>query len=285
MEKNDPFFLIKTENYGTGSPFFARLLLFILQLRDLLLPSEEARLEFDRIYDRFFEPAKSAYLSFRSLVNTHNEYVEELISSHLISVQNNTISVDKTIDSDVRRLTNSILSEADIAFKGYINEFSTLFDGLHLGFMAQKEKDYQKGLENLRAMDSLLADYVDENRKTWERRLNKTRNEMVHGGWQLPQYQFGFNKEADRLEMYPPQIEGMMYLDFLGTILSGLFTFVEEMTVYLLSTQLRFQIVYQIPIENRKKENLARFALGYITDQYLDPWELIYTRPDYSLTE
>ena len=283
MEKEAPRFLLRTEDNGTGTPFYARLFLFVLLLRDKMLSSSEDKLGFDEKYASFIEPAKLAYLSFRKLVKLHNEYVEELASGSVISARQQTIAVDKTIDSDVRSLTNTILSEAEIAFKGYINEFIKLFDGIQLGFLAQKDKTYQLEIEKLRSNDALLADYLYKNREAWMSSLNSARNRKEHAGWQLPRYQFTYNKMTNQIEIIPPQIDGMMYLDFLANILSSLFTFAEELTVHLLSVNLQFHYVYQIPLGERKKENAARFATCFITDTAHEPWELVYTGPDYTL--
>ena len=285
MEQKAPFMLVKTENYGIGSPFFARLFLFVLQLRDKLLYTEEEKLLFDNAYARFLEPAKTAYLSFRKIVAIHHEFISQFEFGSTVFIQNNTFTVNNTIDSDARSLTNSILSEAEIAFKGYINEFAKLFDDFQLGFMAQKESRYQAGINNLRDTDDLIACYLDRNRKAWVEKLTSIRNRKEHDGWQLAPYQYQYDENKSRIVICPPKINGMMYLDFLQFILSGLFTFVEELTVHLLSLNLEYQYVYQIPLEERKKEHMAKFATSFITDKKSDPWILEYLGPDYTLTE
>lgn len=77
MQKEEPLFCVKLEGFGTSSPFVARLFLLILALRDKLFTSNDEKLYFDEIYNRFFEPAKAAYISYQQLMELHNDFIEQ----------------------------------------------------------------------------------------------------------------------------------------------------------------------------------------------------------------
>ena len=97
MKVDNPVFVIRTEPYGSGTPFFARLFIFIMQLRDKLIFTDEGKMDFDLIYGHFFEPAKAAYLAFHDLVRLHYDYIESITQTNVVRVNNNTIQIDRTI--------------------------------------------------------------------------------------------------------------------------------------------------------------------------------------------
>lgn len=285
MKNDKPLFVIRSEPYGSGTPFFARLFLFIMQLRDKLIFTDKEKMDFDKIYGRFYESAKAAYLAFRELVKLHYDYIESIDQNNVVRVINNTIQIDRTIDDEARRLTNVILSEAEIAYKGYVNEIPKLFDNFDLGFMAQKDSRFQTGLSNIRKIDGNLADYLEKNRDSWGNQLTEIRNQKEHKGWLLPNYQFGINPSGDGVITVAPKIESTFFLDYLGELIAGLFTFAEELSVYLLSSNLEYEYVSLIPPEERNKQNISRFRIVIVGTSLCEPWTLKYTGPDYSLIE
>lgn len=271
---------IKNEDGGTGSPFVARLLLTILQFRDKTGLNDDKRKQFDAIYERFYDHAKLAYLSNKELSEINKKYVAEVEKGTVVSIQNNVLLVRKEIDTDARRLTYSILSEAEIAYKEIISGYTKLFDAPDLGFMLQEDKKFKKGLLNIREKDLILADYLESNRNAWTGKLNKIRNEKEHGGWKLPEYHF--NVVNGDISVVYPRIDGIGYIEYLQYILASLFTFAEELIVDALNRCVPYEYVYEIPRDERRIEIAARFDMCFVGDIFV-PWVLQYKGPDMEL--
>lgn len=265
------YYTIKTENMGSGTPFVARLLLFILNLRAKVFITDDEKIKFDIVHGRFYDHAKFAFLAYKDLCEIHNKFISEVEQGTIASLNKNTIYLEKEIDTDARRLTYSILSEAGIAFKEFINEYPKLFDDFSLGFMGQDDKKYQKGLTSIREKNSTFADYLESNRQGWTEKLVEIRNKKEHRGWELPEYTF-FVVDG-KIKIDSPQIEGILYIDFLRFVLASLFTFAEEIMVYTLSINIRYEYVYEIPRDERRKEVASRFDIC-IADKKYKPWIL-----------
>lgn len=274
------YFEIKTENKGTGTPFVARLLFTILQFRDQTGVDDDRKCIFDDIYKRFYDHAENAYLSYIELREIHKKYIDEVYAGKIVSKQKNVLLIGKTIDTEARRLTYSILSEAEIAFKDLINLYDKMFDAPSLGFMAQNDKMFKKGIINIREKDLNLANYLESNRKEWTGRLSEIRNKKEHGGWCLSEYHFTTDNGV--LLVACPMIDGKFYLEYLQFLLASLFTFAEELMVYALNMCIEYGYVYEIPKCERKKDVATRFNMCFVRDEH-EPWILKYNGPDVDL--
>lgn len=273
-------FMIKTEEMGTGTPFIARLLFTILIFRDKISMSEAQKMIFDELYERFFDHAKLAYLSYIELQKIHRAYMAEVEEGTVVSIQKNTLLIKKEIDTEVRRVTYSILSEADIAYKEIINGYGKMFSAPDLGFMAQDDNKFKKGILGIREYNLTLANYLELNRKAWTGKLNAIRNKKEHGGWRLPEYQFKIIN--GKIIIIYPKIDGIEYILYLQFLLASLFTFAEELMVSTMNMLMAYEYVYEIPQTERRHDVAIRFDTCFVGSEY-EPWTLKYKGPDMEL--
>ena len=281
MGKN--IMVIELDRFGTSTPFIARLQLFVLKLRDIIYSDDTEKYAFDSAYDRFFEPAKRAFISYKKILELHQNYLNDMEAGKIVLLNGNTINVLSSIDSELSLLVNEVLSEAEMAFKGLINEFFP-FLRVNYKFMTQKEKVFEKGIKELEENDPLLADYLRTNRAEWSSKLNRIRNEKEHNGWNLPRVQF-LKDEKDNVKVVFPTIENVFYLDFIKFILSSMFTCAEELIVYILQKQLNIIYVYEMPDEEKNQQIAFRFNVALSGFQFYREWNLHYEGPDFSLLE
>jgi hypothetical protein len=280
--RSDPAQLVlqKFADEGSSSPFMARLLLGIMNLRDTVFPEPVERTKFDKAYEVF-----NTLVSIRSanndIVAMWKDHVEKVTTSKIVRMRGATIEIEESIDKDLRKQIESFLNGGVRALKG-MQKFLGLLK-VDIGFLFQKPAAFAKGLAKLEKTDPLLAEYLGQTR-TWSERLIKARNDVEHDGWVLPRIAYS-KTESNGMQAVEPQISGQTVSEFVTTMLDRLMCFVEEVTVHCLQKQLPPGVnITEIPLAERANaETAVRFRLT--TAQGGSPaWTIVYHEEGFEQT-
>ncbi|MBI4306481.1 MAG: hypothetical protein HY678_09215 [Chloroflexi bacterium] len=249
----------KVSDEGTSSPFWARLLLGILRLRDTAFPDASARTAFDDRYDVVVSALLSARTAAHEILRIWDDHCRRVGSGEIGRLKGSTVLIDESIDTTLRKEVETFLNSTVRALKEGMQKLVSHFQG-SIGFLYQKQAPFEKGVAALQKVDPLLAEYLRETRAQWSERLLESRNAIEHKGWTLPRVKY---METDgRIKVDEPLISGQPTTAFVKAMLDRLYCFVEELTVHSLEGRLPPGItVTEIPLGRRSEEAPERFTV------------------------
>lgn len=227
------FHVRKVCNEGTSSPFINRMMLNICQIRDAALPRSEHLLfdeKHDRIYKSLFECRSHVLSTYDILL----EYANAVNKGGIISIQNGTFSVEKTIDDELRVHFNGFMNSGIRAYKD-VQELTKAF-GLDIGAFYGKDANFDafvNRLEGYKQKD--LSNYLISVRKTWGKSFVDLRNQMEHSGWQLEE--LSYSLVGKEIEVALPQVLDKDFFEYMKFVFCQLTVFAESMIIYVLQTQ------------------------------------------------
>jgi hypothetical protein len=192
--------------------------------------------------------------------------IHELIESHLkevrggacVSRRGGAIHLDKTIDPQLRKQTETFLNSAGRALKG-MQEVMRLL-GVDIGFLYQKQSSLGRGIEKLKKTQPELAAYLLATRSRWSERLVNARNALEHEGWVLPRVRY--HDQNGVLNPIEPTVDAEPVSQFAERILQRLACFIEELSIHSLQQQLVAGIsITEVPLSERDPKLPERFRL------------------------
>lgn len=187
-------FFVKQADEGTNSPFVARMFLGILELRDLIIMTNNdprnlqvTRENFDHLYEpvrSFLEIALDAARSLNKisigLVETgHNGELAKLYPGGGFELIN-------TKGTQIQKEFASVIEHSAIAIKNHLPKLMEQIFGIKIGFLFQNDPDFEKAISGLNS-DGLipLAHYLQSVR-FWSNQLIKDIwNQSKHSNWKL----------------------------------------------------------------------------------------------------
>jgi hypothetical protein len=247
---------------GTSSPFVARLFMGICEMRDQSVADKEVRQKFDKTFEGVhtgLESLRDTAKSIQDLYATHSEAIARGEGARNV---NGDIFIDKTIDRELRKQIDSILSTASRVFKDTMRELLNVL-GLNIGFLYQKPNAFANGIAKLKQTDAPLANYLVETRARWSERLSTVRNDLEHGTWVLPHVRYEQNGTGVRA--IEPFVDGQPLTEFVAHIADRIYCFVEELCAHAFQSRMRYDVsLSEIPLGLRKPEVASRFRLALI---------------------
>jgi len=252
--------ITKIADEGTSSPFFARLFLGMLRLRDVVFDDSEKRKEFDKAYQFVLNTLMNARETSKEIIQTLTEHSSKVSQGEIARLKGHVIHVDQSIDSKLRKEVAEFLNSAVRVLKDGMQNLATFLQ-LNIGFLYMNKTAFEKGFTALAQTQPELAAYLRETRK-WSESLILCRNSL-HEGWMLPGVTY---KETSlTIQAVEPEVSGQPVSAFVDYMLDRLCCFVEEASAYGLQAQMPSGIsITEIPAPDRKADCPERFQVTFI---------------------
>jgi hypothetical protein len=261
MEK--PFTIVKFSDEGTSSPFPARIMLQMCNLRDNLLFNED-RKRFDEVYatviDNFME-IKLAAKELRQLEEQHNIELHQGIAA---SIQvNGHITINKPIEIQYRAIIKEFFIKGQIIIAA-LPRVGKVF-GLRTAFFFADDDKYEKSskqLENISKNACFVLDHLKWARSGWYKAFNDIRNTIIHDVFKFPHIKYEVDPESNILAKYPLLSDKVDNCTLLQQFIDRLIELVECCVVFYFSTKLKDgQIIIDIPENKRNPDKVIRYQL------------------------
>ncbi|MDE2079439.1 MAG: hypothetical protein KGI73_03570, partial [Patescibacteria group bacterium] len=197
----------------------------------------------------------------KTLLQKHISEVESGIKSEIKPGQ---VNINDNIQLELNLYFKDFFIRGGIALS-YLVKFAS-FLGYNISFIYQKDRDFETGIKKFlekhnSPLMEFLVDRVRTERVHWYTTFRKTRNDIEHEGWNLPNIKYSL--ENGQIKVLVPKFTDTLSInegvDFLWI---KLMEFCEEMVVMLISTKLppHFAIVH-LPKEKRDLKNPVRYQV------------------------
>jgi len=261
----------KIADEGTTSPFMARLLLGILNLRDVIFSDDKKREEFDKAYEFVVMTLFNSRTTAKEIIEILTKHIRKVSLGETARLNGQIIRINESIDNKLRKQAEEFLNSTVRVLKDGMQKLSAVLK-LNIGFLYQKQGTFDNEITALRKTKPELAAYFQETRK-WSERLILIRNDL-HEGWMLPR--MGYKESSGTIEAVEPQISGQSVSEFVNYMIDRLCCFVEEISVYALQAQMPSGIsVTEIPISERKTDSPERFQVTFVNGG-MQIWNITY---------
>jgi hypothetical protein len=256
---------------GSTSPFVARLMMGVMEVRDSVYDDQVGRNHFDELYDSILSGLRSARQTSRDIAKEWEEHRAKVESGAIVSVNGRVVHIRENIDRSMKRDLESFLNTAVRTIKQSLQAFAKDL-GVNIGFLFQKESPFQAGVRKTRVSDPTLADYLLATR-LWSEPLLLMRNDLEHGTSPAPKVSYALDNSAVRAE--EPIIDGQPITKYANEVLNRICCFVEEITIFCLGRQLPrgFEIT-EVPHPERDPIAPSRFHVT-VTPGGRQPWLLV----------
>jgi hypothetical protein len=259
VRRTEPNWIVqKFADEGSTSPFFARMYLGILRVRDIIYPDPAKRETFDKLYEFVMSSLMNARTTAKDLATLWADHTRKVASGEIARLRGKAIHIDENVDKELRREVESFLNAAVRALKQGMQDLANEL-GVNIGFMFKQQPAFEAGIAALQATDPLLAEYLKQAR-AWSEPLVESRNAIEHKGWTLPRVVY--SQKGSGIATAEPEISGEPFTTFIDFMLDRLCCFVEEFTAHCLQRRMVPEItITELPIAKRAEELPERFRL------------------------
>lgn len=255
---------------GATSPFVARLMIGMLNIRDIAFYQKDERDNFDKLYEPVLTSLRNVREIAKDIDDRWKEHVDKIVSGAIISVQGSTIHINESIDRNLKRDLESFLNTVSRILKQQMQALAKEI-GVDFGFLFKKEIAFLNGISTMRSSDPILANYL-ENVRIWSEPLIFLRNDLEHGTISLPRVKYDL--ENHPIEAFEPQIDHKPITVFTAETIDRVACFVEEVTTHCLQKRMPSSLnITEISNPERNIEAPERFLLT-ITPGGAPPWVL-----------
>lgn len=254
--RNDPgkFVVQKFADEGASSPFMARLFIGILDLGKTL--PDNTRQAFETAYEPLITTLLEIRTIAKELTDLYADHARKVAAGSIVQMQGPTVHITENIDRIVRKKVEEFLSSATRSFKDRMQRLTTTL-GVDIGFLYQKPEKFERGIAAFAPSDGPLAAYLRQARQ-WGDELVQTRNNLDHGGWQLPRISYTVNGSV--VTVVEPLIESQPVTLFVAHKADRLLCFVEDVTVHCIQRRLPSGLsITEIPLPKRSTTMPLRF--------------------------
>jgi len=275
--------LKKISNESSSSPFLARLLFGLLNMRDqLYLMGIQDKQEKQKLFDRKFKPmyeaaqaTRDAAIEVEQLIRTH---LDAIHSGRAVQFKANQYSIQETIDISLGQAVGKLINQSIIATKSCLQDILKDPLGVDIGFLFQEDRKFDDGLAAMRkAKEDHLAIYLSEVRTKWSSELNELRRLHEHDGWSLDEIKYK-RTSTTQVEVILPTINGLPIDKFVCRSANRVLLFIENMMAYAMQQSCKYPIfIVEIPKEQRDSKNPQRFRLAARGLDNTSPWVLSYS--------
>jgi hypothetical protein len=276
--------LKKISNESSSSPFLARLLFGLLNMRDQLYlmgiqDKQEKQKHFDRKFKPMYEAAQAtrdAAIEVEQLIRTH---LDAIRSGRAVQFQANQCNIQETIDTPLGQAVGKLIDQSMIATKSCLQDILKDPLELNIGFLFQKDKDFKDGIATIKkAKEDHLAIYLSEVRTKWSSELNALRTLHEHKPWHLDEIKYKPTSPS-QVDIILPNINGLSIDKFVRLSANRVLLFIENMTVYAMQRKCQDSVIFvvEIPKEQRDPKDPQRFRLAARGLDNTPPWVLSYS--------
>lgn len=248
----------KTGAEGASSPFIARLMIGIMEIRDATCADDTERRRFDDLYDPALSGVRDAREACREIAATLEAHLAAVQEGRIVRTVGRTIHIDESIDRPIRRELDAFLTAAVRTIKTAMQTLTASY-GIDIGFLFKKESPFRAGLSRLALTHSALASYLERTRQ-WSEPLISARNTLEHGV--VRSLTVTYEIEKHPVIAKEPLFESKPVTAYTADALDRIACFVEEVTAYCLSAKLPQGIqISEVPPSRRDTDVPRRFHL------------------------
>lgn len=260
----------KAESEGASSPFVARLMIGVMEIRDAVFVGGAERKHFDDLYDPALSGVRDAREASRAIASAWANHLSAVKEGRIVRIVGRQVHIDESIDRPIRRELDAFLTTAVRTIKTAMQTLASSY-GIDIGFLFKKEAAFRAGVGRLALSHAPLAAYLECTRK-WSEPLISARNTLEHGVVQSLRVTYELDKSP--VTANEPLFEGMLVTSYTAEAVDRIACFVEEVTVYCLSTKLPQGIqVSEVLPARRDAEVPRRFRLS-VSPGGQAPWML-----------
>jgi hypothetical protein len=271
---------VRLSKEGTNSSFVARMFQGILEIQDLIIMTNNDPRNVQISEQQFFtlyEPIRShleiALKSSRDLNSICKNLIDDGLLGNLFKTYPDGGSeLINTKQLDIQKEFDALISNSSIAIKTHLQRLLKEIYGFDIGFLFQKEKNFNEGLSNLELIDKkLITKYLQSVRKWTEQLINDIWNIGKHEYWRLNPIELKITKKPI-VHVTLPKIFGMPIDSFAILTLNRCCKLVEDLIIYGFNNH-RYSsiIIKEVPIKLRQKNKNRRFRAYPKTDEYILP--------------
>ena len=248
---------------GTSSPFVARIFLGLCVLRDQAVADKSLREHFDKSFEGVLTGLESLRDTAKSIQKLYSSHSDAVARGEIARVANGDVYVDESIDLELKKQVESFINTAARIVKERMKGLLKIL-GANIGFLFQREAAFNNGVARLKPSDPALADYLVETRANWSERLMTIRNDLLeHGTWSLDRVRY--EQAETGVRAVEPLVDGEPVTEFVSHIMDRVGCFVEELCTHALQARMLHDVsLSEIPLSERKSENVARFRMALI---------------------
>lgn len=250
---------------GTTSPFIARLMLQMFNLRDSLLLLESERNDFNEMYHPLIENFNELKHIVRKLIELKNNHLKEIQQGIAIKMNpnNRQLTILKPIDTEYRMLIKDYFIKGEIIISS-IPRIAKVFD-LNVTYFFKETKKFEKGIELLKK-ECFNADFVISHLKLardgWYQTFNKIRNDIEHRSVKIPNIEYRLDSRLNIIPQFPTDNDGTDLVQMLENITERILELVECCVIFFFSNILRpGQFIKDIPENERNPNKVIRYRL------------------------
>jgi hypothetical protein len=263
----------KRGDEGTSSPFIARMWLGICHMRDQALRDAKVRDEFDVAFEAVITGVESARSAAADAIKLYKDHERKIASGEICKIEHGVTYIDETIDRDLRKLTDEVISTASRVMKDRMQAVLRVLK-TDIGFLYQKQNAFNNGVAKLKLHNPALADYIEMTRAKWSERLKICRTGLEHSTWVLPKVRH--ETQGNTIKTLEPMVDGQPVTEFVAHISDRLNCFVEDVIVHALQTQMPEGIsISEIPVVERPREIVERFRSALVGGG-MPIWKILY---------
>lgn len=251
--------LQKLADEGSASPFMARIFMGLMRLRDAAFSDSVARESFDNAFDFVPTSLFTARTTAKEIFELWADHARKVAVGEVVRRQGGAIHIDENIDRELRKQVEHFINSAARVIKQGMQGLTTQL-GVNIGFMFKKQSAFERGIAELKAIDPLLADYLDKSRQAWSERLIKSRDDLEHNNWALPRVTY--DTSGTNIVAVEPLVAGQRVTEFVQAMLDRVCCFVEDITAHCIQQRMVSPItITEIPLAERRSEAPERFQL------------------------
>ncbi|MBX7149891.1 hypothetical protein K1X76_12540 [bacterium] len=229
---------------------------------------------FDNNYKPILDALDSVRLAQKNILNLLIAHKDKIEAGKIVTFQRNGFQISESIDSTLSKEFSSFINNATIAYRE--TQKITKYFGVDIGFLYQKDSQFNKGIENLVNQKNYeLANYLKQVRLIWAQNLVDSRNAQEHSGWTFPNMQYILG--ASKLAVQEPTFDQKPLSKYLPFISNHLLNFVEDLITYSFKQALLSpMIIVEIPLTERNPDIPMRFRV-YLENQGIPKWEMSFS--------
>lgn len=280
------FRIQKIANEGTIEPFYARLWVGILELRDAALRAklgsneiDDSRNNFDVLYKPILDAmsaSRTAMKKIQYLIADHHRKISE---GKIIRFQSNAFEISDSIDKPLRDEIATFLVNGVIAIKG-TQKITEQF-GINISCLFTKQANFEKGVSKLKSEGhTSLAKFLQKVRSDWTESFIIRRDAIEHEGWSLPNVEYRITTDQ-KAEIIEPQVDGIPVSRYSKKMLNRIISFAENVIVYAFKYAMKpDHVIVKIPVNQRDPDCPRRFRLDIKRPELLE-WDIQYSENDF----
>jgi len=265
------FIVQKIFDEGTAEPFFARMMVQIMKIRDFIFPSEKERSKFDKYYEPILNnliECRIAKINCEKLIEEHNRKIE---TGEIVFFQEHTIGVKETIDVELNKNFKDFFIKGKIALQSLVKLSKYL--GYPISFLLKKDEKFEKESWNFinKYKGQKYKDFVKmlkDNRVSWYTNFNNIRNTIEHQGFNLPKIIYNTDKNGKVIARFP-RINSRSLEEVINLFFGSIFEFVEDIIIFLFTFRIKSPVeIVCIPQDKRNNSCPIKYKLTIDASKY-----------------